>query len=314
MSYRLERHETPEEGVKRIAREQIDKALADIRNDEDRDEGVHEGRKRFKKVRGLIRLVRDEVGDDFYKSVNVRFRDMGRALSDLRDAQVMVETVDELVDHFEGQLEPDAFSTARSVFQERHDAMLDRFVNDRAVFDKVEADLIEARDRVEDWPIDSDGFAAFSDGLERVYRRGRDGFEDSYDSCAVADFHDWRKRVKYLWYHMRVLEDAWDDMVDEIGDQGHDLSDHIGDDHDLAVLISRLAKEPDTFGGETEVEALIALARSRSRELREAAYPLARRIYVEKPKRFVKRIEGYWNAWRDDRPIIYPAEPVSDPG
>jgi len=307
MSYRLQIDETPEQGVKRIAREQIDKALADIRKVDDRDTGVHEARKRFKKLRGLIRLVRDDVGDDAYKAVNIRFRDLGRQLSDLRDAQVMVETVDELREAFEPQLDDEAFVTARATFKERHDAMLARFEEDQDTFDAVEESLVQAHEAASDWPVRSEGFAAFAGGLSRVYKRGRKGFNHAHDTEATEAFHDWRKRVKYLWYHMRILENVWPDMVDEIGDQAHDLSDLIGDDHDLAVLIRRLEREPDAFGGARSVEALGALARIRSRKLRSETYRLGKRIYAEKPKRFVKRIKAYWSAWRSDAPSIAPA-------
>ncbi len=71
MSYRLQRSESVIQGVKRIAREQLDKALTDIKNEDmDRHEAVHQVRKRFKKIRGLIRLVRPS----FEKTYRARMR------------------------------------------------------------------------------------------------------------------------------------------------------------------------------------------------------------------------------------------------
>jgi hypothetical protein len=40
--------------------------------------------------------VREDLGDEAYREENVSFRDAGRLLSELRDVQVLVETVDKL--------------------------------------------------------------------------------------------------------------------------------------------------------------------------------------------------------------------------
>ena len=71
MSYRFEPGEKVERGVKRMAREQIDKALAEIDSDElDVHERVHQVRKRCKKLRAIARLVRPALGSQ-YAGINV---------------------------------------------------------------------------------------------------------------------------------------------------------------------------------------------------------------------------------------------------
>jgi hypothetical protein len=37
--------------------------------------------------------------------------------------------------------------------------------------------------------------------------------------------------------------------------------------------------------------------------LQFAAISLAQRIYADKPKRFVKRVEKRWEGWRDRKPV-----------
>ncbi|MEZ4569166.1 MAG: hypothetical protein R2849_02320 [Thermomicrobiales bacterium] len=59
MAYRLEPDEALDVGVRRIATEQVEKALAELDDsDLDRHATVHQVRKRCKKIRGLLRLVR----------------------------------------------------------------------------------------------------------------------------------------------------------------------------------------------------------------------------------------------------------------
>jgi hypothetical protein len=67
----------------------------------DLNPAVHEARKDLKKLRAVLRLVRDDLGDAVYRSENVRFRDAGRMLSGARDAHVRVETLAALRERFD---------------------------------------------------------------------------------------------------------------------------------------------------------------------------------------------------------------------
>jgi CHAD domain-containing protein len=164
--------------------------------------------------------------------------------------------------------------------------------------EEVAAVIETARQRVDSWPVKTDDFSAISGGLRRVYKRGRNRLADAYSDPVPENFHEWRKRVKYLWYHTRILEPVWPDMLEELADQVHDLSDYLGDDHDLAELRRVIIDRPQNFGNERDLEMLVALIDRRRSELEAAARPLGERIYVEKPDEFVDRLASYWPIWR----------------
>jgi hypothetical protein len=88
-------------------------------------------------------------------------------------------------------------------------------------------------------------------------------------------------------------------VLDELADEIHDLSDYLGDDHDLAELRQVVTSQPDLFDDEQNLEVLLALIDQRRAELEAAAHPLGERIYVEKPANFVDRMAAYWRIWRD---------------
>src|SRR3954453_7178467 len=94
MSYRFVKRETVPDGLRRIARERIENALAELRGETDSspEEAIHEARKDMKKLRAVLRLARDELGDDVYRRENACFRDAARKLSGVRDADVMLAT------------------------------------------------------------------------------------------------------------------------------------------------------------------------------------------------------------------------------
>ena len=77
------------------------------------DDAVHQVRKHFKQVRGALRMVRKELGGKQFNRENRTFRDAGRPLSEVRDAKVMVDTIDELTEHYKGQLTSRSFNRLR---------------------------------------------------------------------------------------------------------------------------------------------------------------------------------------------------------
>src|SRR5579871_6140946 len=91
--------------IRRIVREEIESAARQLngQGETDRDEAIHEARKNIKKIRGVLRLMQPELGE-VYRTENIRFRDIGRQLSQFRDAGAMIETFDELRKRYRGEL------------------------------------------------------------------------------------------------------------------------------------------------------------------------------------------------------------------
>lgn len=301
MSYRLEAKEPLGAGLKRIAKEQIDQALEQLTAaPEGRDEAVHDARKRFKKVRAVLRLGRDAIGEEVYQAENACYRDAGRLLSPIRTSYVMVETLDEILDRDADELDDSVYQTARKQLAAEHETYKRQLLDHDEALTTVAETIRQARQRVEQWPIDQNDFPAIAPSLKRVYKRGHRGLVQAYTNPNAENFHEWRKRVKYLWYHSRILENLWADLFDELGDQIHDLANTLGEDHDLTELRQLLLSRPDLFTDEEDMEDLIKGLNRRQAELKQFARQLGERIYVEKPKAFVKRMEGYWQAWQAD--------------
>ena len=305
MSYVLEPEEPLNAGIKRIVREQIDHALEQlIAAPEGQEEAVHDSRKRFKKVRAALRLVRDEIGEEIYQSENVCYRDAGRRLSDLRNSYVMIKTLDDITKRYLNDLHSTPSVKLREKLMAEYEALKCRMLDHDEAMADVTATIRKARQRVETWPIKDNDFSALSAGLKRVYKRGRQGLANAYTNPKAENFHEWRKRVKYLWYHIRLLENLWPNFLDELADQIHDLADYLGDDHDLAELRCVLLDRPDLFNRENDMEILIGVMNQRQTELKRVARRLGERIYVEKPKTFVKRIGKYWQLWQADTVLV----------
>lgn len=296
MSYTINPKQTVPHEVRRIAAEKLDAVIAYLEDvDSDPNECIHEARKALKELRAAVRLVRDEVGRSTYKRENVSYRDAGRALSGARDAFVQIETVQALRKKYSDQLAQDAFKTVEKRLKKRHKAELKETVRDEDAVEKVLDALHAARARIAEWPVESDDFDAFRDGLKRVYTRGRNEFHHARKKPTTENLHEWRKRAKYLRYHVDMLQKVWPNVMEELEETLHDLTDVLGDDHDLAVLRQLLVDQPDLCEEETQ-QLILGLIDQRRAELQKVAWPLGQRIYAEKPKAFVKRMATYWDA------------------
>lgn len=298
MSYRLVVQEEPARGIKRIVCEQIDQTLQELADNEvDRHTRVHQARKHFKKIRGVLRLVRQELGE-VYPMENVWFRNLGRELSPVRDAAVMLETFDSLCSTFAEQLRPKAFQAVRAELVHRCQTMADEQVDvDKQLATIVEA-LGEAKQRVRSWPLHMRTYAAVSSGLSQTYRRGRTAWIEAYHDPTPERFHAWRKRVKYHWYHVRLLQDVWPAVMRGYRHTLQELADLLGDDHDLVVFGQTLREHREIFGADRDIQVILGLIDRRQAELQTQAETLGRRIFAEKPARFGARLHQYMKAWQ----------------
>jgi hypothetical protein len=61
-----------------------------------------------------------------------------------------------------------------------------------------------------------------------------------------------------------------------------------------------MRKEPERYGGQANVTQFLALADRHQRELRNNSLALGQRLYEEKPREFVRRMEKLWDVWQND--------------
>jgi CHAD domain-containing protein len=311
MAFRLKDDESVAEGVKRIALEQMNETIDQLTGQsDDPAEAVHEARKQFKKLRAILRLVRNDLGEEIYRRENVFFRDAGRRLSGARDAEVVVQTLDKLSERFADRLSPDTFARVRQALVANRQPLSQQGCDEKAAMLEVAASLDTARQRVQEWPIRQKGWSTLRKGLKQVYKGGYQRFSQAYDQPTAANFHEWRKIVKYFWYHLLILETVWPEVMKTLADQVHKLSEYLGDEHDLVVLRNTVEDQPELFGDSAQLEDLIDLIDRRRDQLHEAAKPLGQRVYAEKPASFANRMKAYWGVWRSEvrQPVSVEAE------
>jgi CHAD domain-containing protein len=276
----------------------MDEALDLLRSKGGGDESVHDARKAFKRVRSVLRLVRDEIGEKTYRRENRRFRDAARPLTEVRDAKALVEAMDKLAERSAHEAKSKFFAVVRKSLQADRGAIRRRVVEDERAIPAVISEVKVGRDRLRDWSIPHKGWSGLSGGLKETYKVGRRAFAAAEKVANPEALHEWRKQAKYLWHQLQLVEAMWPGVMEELAEEVHTLADLLGDDHDLVVLRGKLASSPDEFGGQARLEKLFDLIDRRRRELAAEAFALGQRLYADKPKDFTGRLRDYWRAWR----------------
>jgi CHAD domain-containing protein len=299
MSYRLEADEKPAAGMQRIALEGAERAAERLREAgraEDPSEPIHAARKDLKKLRAAVRLLRRELGDDLYRVENERYRDAGRLLAPSRDAEVKVETLEGLRERFSGRLTPtDTEDWLEELRRERDRAVRAARLGDADSIKTALEALEEGRSQIEAWPLETDSWKLVGPGLGRVYRRGRREMGRAAEDPSGANMHQWRKRAKDLWYHLRILRDARPKALGDSLDLADRLADTLGDHHDLTVLRDDLLRRDLPLA---ERPALVAAIAERQTELASTAFELGECLYAKKPKAFRRKMHRGWKKWR----------------
>ena len=296
-AHALKHDEGVADGIRRIAAGRANSAVDELRGHgaSDRPAAVHEARKDLKKTRSVIRLVREPLGEETYRRENERFRDAGRRLSGIRDAHVRVATLEALRERFPGELDDHDLDV---VAQEVEGTMApSNAENGGDPLERAAAEVEAGGDAISDWPLEGEDWKLIDAGLRRSYRRGRNRFKDVVANPSDENVHEWRKRVKDLWYDLRILAPAEPKRIGGMAKEVHELSDLLGDHHDLAVLRDHASNN----GASARALSLFALRRAirrRQDELLARALKRGEKIYAKKPKAFTKRLRSHSRDWR----------------
>ncbi len=295
MSYRFESDEAVRAGILRCAGEQLDQAISELteRVGEDPVEAVHSARKAIKKERSLLRLARGSMAPQQRRRENAALRHAARGLSTARDGEAMLETLDELSERYVGQLPQITFSEIRERLEQRRDRERTELLGS-AVAGQAADELHVVRARQGEWRMRRNGWKAVEKGLRRSYHEGHELFEHARAEPSFAEWHQWRKRVKDLWYQQRLLAPVAGPAVKGQAQEAHELADVLGDEHDLGVLKTTLQSERMT--PPVDLDAVIELIDYRRGELQSDAVRLGARVYSESPRRFIRRMRASWEA------------------
>ena len=292
MSYKLRSEERLGDGLRRISCEQIEAALhASTTEGNGKNSPVHETRKHLKKARAALRLVAHEVDPDLFKKETHRLRDAARLVSEIRDAEVRLQTVKQLRELVQGKKRAANFREAEELLAFELDSFQAAF-SDWGQEARVK--LSTAQERIAQWSLADLSCKQIRRIVQKSYKRGRRALRRAIEKPRPKNFHAFRKRAKELWYQMRIIEPLHPAIFKELSDHLKTLGQHLGQAHDLAFLNERLST---IVSGNRGRRILSGLIDGRRKELQRISVALGKRFYAEPARVFSARISKYFDEW-----------------
>lgn len=303
MGFKLNVDETLEDGLRRIAVELVDGAEAALVAAQDApgdefDTLIHSVRKTCKKMRGLLRLARASLGSKTYRRENTFYRDLSRRLAGARESHVLLTILEALLADPANNLDAAHYTALLGHLRANYEAQTRHMREDGALLAEAVTALAGARERLDGWKLGRKPHKLLRPGLMRIYSRGYEWMRVAHQTPTADNLHEWRKYVKYLWYHLQILEPMWPESVGAHVVALDELGDLLGLDHDYAELKTLLYQLPDLFDDTEPMMALVYVLESQRAQLQADAWALGARLYAEEPEAFVARHVAYWRAWQ----------------
>jgi CHAD domain-containing protein len=313
MAFEIKPRKSLEKNLRKLVKSQVDKAATALRGEADLPipEIVHEVRRRFKRIRALARLSKQAIGEEAANRLNERFRDAARPLSELRDANVLVKTLDQLAERWPAADRPEVFAAIGAVLEARNQETRQHAIQREDVFATVLDATMKASREFKRSDFKRDDWNALADGFAHIHGRCSDAFHDAKDDPSDDNLHTWRKRVKDLLYESKMLAPVRPWFFQRFERQADELSELLGEDHDLAVLRQFLVADQSGACCAGSIETILPVLDERRHFLQSAAFSQAPAMLGEDSHEFGDRIHAYWKAWRAevkaaafDRPLI----------
>lgn len=286
MAFCFHAGEAVRESIRRIGTEQIDALLFDLGAGADARR-IHDARKRCKMLRALLLLTRSGLDAATRRADTKRWRDIAHSLGRARDAEVRLETFHSIVSRpnscrdLAAQLQAEAEAAGCITF-------------DAAVVKRLIARINAGKRAWAKLPFSEHGWPLIETGLHRSYREARTAFKAIRDDSPDDLLHEWRKRVKTIWYHTRLLVKVRPNKLKPLATSLERLGELLGADHDLAMLRA-YAVEHEAHC----LDVLDPLIAHRRRTLQRKARALAGTLFEERPRDFTEQLRRWWKDWRN---------------
>jgi CHAD domain-containing protein len=302
MTFRFEPGKPVGAEFRRVALDEFEFTLDHLKDPDaaGRAVAIHEARKACKRLRALFRLVRPSIPDRRYRALNTGVRDAARELSASRDAEALVAMLDDLLAAHGADPDGDLLVVRKGLEERVGEAEWGETEGPPRPLVRARERLELARDIAVSTQVAGDGFRSLRGGLAINYRRGQRAMRALQREGTAEQSHEWRKAVKYGWHHLQLLEDTAPSVLGPAANRFHQLSDALGDAHNLAVMRELLEASPTHFGGTEPTEAVLAMAALSRAELEQRAIRLGARLYAETPRAFGRRLHAYWRAARQE--------------
>ncbi len=250
----------------------------------------------LKHGRAALRLVRKEIGHGLFREQDRCLRDVGRLTSEIRDAEVRLQTV--------RQLQGITQRRRRGSYANLEGMLMLELENFMAAFAEWQTQALPMLERahanIDCWPLDQFNCKQLRCAVQRTYKGARKTLAAAEATPSVENFHQFRTRAKRLWYELRILRPINPVVLKNLTDDLRALGNLLGRAHDLSFLGDRLRGGDQKSEWEREGHKLLAVIEVSQGDLQRGAAELAEHFFAERPRDFGARVASWLKDWENE--------------
>lgn len=254
---------------------------------------IHKLRVKLKKIRGIIRLLRHEIGEDKYHELNACYRNIAQQVAQLRDFTSQIELLEKLKSkETSASLKLTLTKIIRSLTKQRKKAYGLFLKENKAA--GTQQNILFAKEATQQLSFCGKPEVFILKSLKRVYKKARRTQEAGDLWQNKAQFHYWRKQVKYLMFQLMMLNKAWPEYLELHINELKKLGKTLGKLHDMYLFSEMLNNEAPVPLNKNEKSELLKFIASEKQILQQKAERIGERIFVENSRVFVNRLYKLW--------------------
>src|SRR5262249_6576408 len=222
-------------------------------------------------------------------------RDVGRLTSEIRDAEVRLQTVRQLreVTHKRGR---SSYAKLEAMLA----LELESFVAAYAGWQAQAVPILEqASTAVNHWTLDQFNCEQLRGAVQASYKEARNALAKATANPTAENFHTFRTKAKRLWYQLRILRPINPVVLKALSDDLRSLGDLLGRANDLSFLGARLRGSKGNSECKSEGHKLLAVIGVSQADLQRGATELAEHFFAERPRDFGSRVASRLQEWED---------------
>ncbi len=292
MIYRINPLQNPEFEFRRLLREQLEVVVSLLKNESlSLDERVHDFRTNLKKVRALLKLMRFNLGEEVYTAENAFYRELQLELAPMRDSLIRRAALESLRIQAIDIIHPRLFDKFYADLDSEYEQIRARLRAGNLLKGMIPR-MERHSEQIASLVFNDSSAYMVGKGLKKIYRQGKKAMEEARADPTAIKMHEWRKKTKYMWHMAELLVEVWEPVMSGLCQPLHQLSDFLGSEHDLSVLLEGL--DQHKYADDNTLALVKEIAESHKKSLRNASWIPGKKVFYESPGRFTRRIVSYW--------------------
>ncbi|QIA09199.1 CHAD domain-containing protein [Draconibacterium halophilum] len=254
---------------------------------------IHEVRTNIKKIRGLLRLLRHEIGDDNFREMNKYYRELAMEVAPLRDDTSQIELLQEIKSKLHNPAVTKALDKIISQHRRNRKNAFENFKQSGHAED-IKQMMLSLQQMMHSLNFAGDPESFILKSLQHIYMQARGAFETTEFLNNDEIYHYWRKQVKYLTYHLMLLNKAWPNSIRAYISDLSILGSTLGKLHDLNLFHEAIKNKSILIPEKQSREKLMRYLYNRRLGLRKRVQALGEQCFAESSEAFVLRIFKNW--------------------